>query len=257
MKVPALALLVAILVAAVGLPLRAATVMVFAAASLTESLKEIATGYEKQTGDVVVFNFAASGPLARQIEEGAPADVFFSADEARMDALEKKGLILQATRQSRLSNRLVIVAATDSPASIATGADLALPTVKRLALGDPKTVPAGTYARTYLEKQGLWADLERRVVPCESVRAVLAAVEAGNVDAGIVYKTDAAISKKVKVVFEVPAQDGPRISYPVALVKEAKQPEAARKFLTYLAGPEAAAIFTRRAFVLLPPPAPK
>jgi len=257
MKAPVFALLVAILVAAVGLPLRAATVMVFAAASLTESLKEIAVGYQKQTGDVIVFNFAASGPLARQIEEGALADVFFSADEARMDALEQQGLIVTETRKSRLSNRLVIVATSDNPTSIASAADLALPTVKRLALGDPKTVPAGTYARTYLENLGLWAGLESRVVPCETVRAVLAAVEAGNVDAGIVYRTDAATSQKVKVVFEVSAQDGPRISYPVALVKEARQPQAARKFLTHLAGPETAAIFTRRGFVLLPPPTAK
>lgn len=238
---------------AAGVSLSAATVTVFAAASLTESLKEIATAYEKQAGDKIVFNFAASGPLARQIEEGAPADLFFSADEAKMDAVEKKGLVVKATRQSRLSNRLVVVSTADSPLAIAAPGDLALPRVKRVALGDTKTVPAGTYAKEYLAQAGVWSGVEKKVVPCENVRAVLAAVESGNVDAGIVYKTDAAISTKVKVVFEVAAKDSPKISYPMALVKESRQPEAARKFLAHLAGPEAGAVFARRGFILLPP----
>jgi molybdate transport system substrate-binding protein len=123
--------------------------------------------------------------------------------------------------------------------------------VQRVALGDPKTVPAGTYAKAYLENSGLWPGIEPKVVPCENVRAVLAAVESGNVDAGLVYKTDAAISKKVKVVFEVPAGDGPKITYPAALVKDALQPEAARKFLGCLAGNEAGAVFARHEFVVL------
>ena len=230
----------------------AAQVTVFAAASLAESLKEIATAYEKQTGDKIVFNFAASGPLARQIEEGAPADIFFSADEARMDALDKKGLIVKETRRSRLSNLLVIVTVADSSLAIASPKDLAMPKVKRLALGDPKAVPAGTYAREYLTRLELWPDVEKKVVPCENVRAVLAAVESGNVDAGIVYKTDAAISKQVRVAFEVAPKDGPQISYPLALVKDSPQPAAARKHLEYLAGPAAGEVFTHRGFILLP-----
>ena len=230
----------------------AAQVTVFAAASLAEAVKEIAAGYEKRTGDKVVFNFAASGALARQIEEGAPADIFFSADEAKMDGVERKGLIVKETRRSRLSNLLVIVTTADSPLAIAAPKDLAKSNVKRLALGDPKTVPAGTYAREYLTPLALWPEVEQKVVPCENVRAVLAAVESGNVDAGIVYKTDAAISKQVKVVFEVPATAGPKISYPLALVKDSPQPAAAWRFLEHLAGPEAGAVFTRRGFILLP-----
>ena len=125
-------------------------------------------------------------------------------------------------------------------------------TVKRVALGDIRIVPAGTYAKAYLEKSGLWPGIEPKIVPCENVRAVLAAVESGNVDAGVVYKTDAAISKKVKVVFEVPTADGPTISYPVALVANAPHPEAAKKFLGYLAGTQAGAVFTRHGFIVLP-----
>jgi molybdate transport system substrate-binding protein len=216
----------------------AATVTVFAAASLTDTLKAIASDYEKSSGDTIVFNFAASGTLARQIEAGAPADLFFSADEAKADALEKKGLLVSDTRKSLLGNTLVIITA-----------------IQHLALGDVKTVPAGTYAKAYLEKLSLWPALEPKVIPCENVRAVLAAVASGNVDAGIVYQTDAAISKKVKVAYAVPAADGPKISYPLALVKNAPQPEAARKFIAYLESPAAAATFRHFGF-LVPAVAP-
>jgi molybdate transport system substrate-binding protein len=242
-----LLLVVAILAART---LVAAQVTVFAAASLTESLQEIAAAYEKQSGDKIVFNFAASGTLARQIEEGAPADIFFSADEAKADALEKKGLLVKETRKSLLGNSLVIVTPPDS-AAIQSPSDLTNAAVKRVALGDTRIVPAGTYAKAYLEKSGLWAGLEPKVVPCENVRAVLAAVESGNVDAGVVYKTDAAISKKVKVAFEVPAADGPKISYPAALLANAPQPDAAKKFLGCLTGSEADAIFARHGFIVL------
>ena len=131
----------------VGPMLNAASVTVFAAASLTDALKEIAAGYEKQTGDKVVFNFGASSFLARQIEEGAPADIFFSADEAKMDGLDKKGLIQKDTRKSRLSNSLVIVVASEAGAAIKGPRDLASEKVKRLALAEPRTVPAGIYAK--------------------------------------------------------------------------------------------------------------
>ena len=130
--------------------LHAATINVFAAASLTDSLKEIATAYEKQSRDKVAFNFGASSFLARQIEEGAPADIFFSADEAKMDGLDAKGLIVKETRKSRLSNSLVIVVASEKGAAITSPKDLATSKVKRLALAEPKTVPAGIYAKEYL-----------------------------------------------------------------------------------------------------------
>lgn len=228
----------------------AAEVTVFAAASLTDSLKEIAVVHEKQSGDKIIFNFGASSMLARQIEEGAPADIFFSADEARMDGLEKKGLILKATRKSRLSNSLVIVVAAERGAAIESPKDLATEKVKRLALAEPKTVPAGIYAKEYLQKENLWSAVEAKVIPTENVRAALAAVEAGNVEAGIVYKTDAASSKKVKVVYEVPLKNSPAISYPMAVVKEAKQVEAAKKFLEFLGSDDAAKLFEKFGFMI-------
>jgi len=231
-----------------GLP--AAQVTVFAAASLTDSLKQIAADYEKASGDKIIFNFAASGTLERQIEAGAPADIFFSADEAKADTLEKKGLLASGTRKSLLGNTLIIVTTPDT-AAIHSPADLTNAAIQHLALGDEKIVPAGTYAKAYLEKLSLWPALESKIVPCENVRAVLAAVETGNVDAGIVYKTDAAISKKVKVAFEVPAADAPKISYPLALVKDSPQPEAAKKFIAYLDSEPATAVFKHFGFIVL------
>jgi molybdate transport system substrate-binding protein len=230
--------------------LRAAEITVFAAASLTDSLKVIAAGYEKESGDKMVFNLGASSTLERQIEAGAPADIFFSADEAKMDALEKKGLIDPTTRKSRLGNSLVVVVASDNTLTIGSASDLTNSAITKLALADPKAVPAGVYAKAWLVKQQLWTAIEPKVIPTENVRAALAAVESGNVDAGVVYKTDAGISKKVKVAYEVPAADVPVISYPMALVKEAPQPEAAKKFLNYLDSSEAGDIFKKFGFQL-------
>ena len=230
--------------------LRAAQVTVFAAASLTESLRQIAADYQKVSGDTIVFNFGASGTLSRQIEAGAPADVFFAADEAKADALEKKGLLVRGTRTSWLGNSLVIVTTPDN-LTLHAPTDLTNATVQHLALGDVKIVPAGTYAKAYLEKLAIWSAVEPKVVPCENVRAVLAAVDSGNVDAGVVYKTDAAISQKVKVAYEVPIADSPKITYPLALVKDAPQPEAAKKFIAYLATAGATKVFQQFGFIVL------
>jgi len=230
--------------------LHAADVTVFAAASLTDSLKEIAGTYKKNSGDKIIFNFAASSTLARQIEEGAPADIFFSADEAKMDGLQKKNLIDTATRKSRLENSLVVVIPNDSALEIKSAGDLTNAAVKQIALADPKAVPAGIYAKAWLTRQQLWPAIEPKVVPTENVRAALAAVESGNVEVGVVYKTDAGISKKVKVAYEVPAGDAPVISYPMALVKESKQPGAAKKFLEYLDSQAAGDTFKKFGFIL-------
>lgn len=243
------ALLLFSLVAAVA-PLQAGDVTVFAAASLADSLKEIAAAYEKRSGDRIVFNFAASSLLARQIQKGAPADIFFSADEVRMDGLEKEGLIDANTRRSRLGNTLVVVVPSDGGPPLSNPRELAEARVKRIAIADPEVVPAGVYARLWLEKIQLWPVIQPKVVPTENVRAALAAVESGNVEAGIVYKTDAAISRRVKVVYEVPAKDGPDISYPVAIVKESKQPAAAKRLLVYLESVEAGNIFRNYGFIV-------
>jgi molybdate transport system substrate-binding protein len=235
----------------IGQPTEAATVNVFAAASLTDSLKEIALAYSRQSEDKIVFNFAASSTLARQIEEGAPADIFFSTDEAKMDGLQKQGLIDAATRRSRLSNALAIVVAADPGASIASPKDLRQQRIRRVAVGDPRAVPVGVYAREYLQRQGLWPALQPKLVMMENVRAALSAVETGDADAAIVYTTDALISKKVKIAFAIPTTEGPKISYPVALVKEAKEPEAGRKFLSYLESDQATKVFERYGFIVI------
>lgn len=230
----------------------AADLQVFAAASLTDALQEIAPAYEAAGGGKLQFNFAGSNALARQIQEGAPADVFLSADEPKMNALEKAGLILDGTRHSLLSNALVVVIAAGSPLKVDSAQALAAPDIKRIALADTKGVPAGIYAREYLEKAGLWEKVKDRVIPTENVRAALATVESGDADAGIVYKTDAAISRAVKVAYEVPDGEAPKISYPAAVVKASKNPAAAEKFLAYLKSEPAQAVFKKYGFLILP-----
>lgn len=225
-------------------------VLVFAAASLTDALKEIAASWEIAGGESVVFNFAASSLLARQIREGAPADLFLSADEAQMDGLERAGLVVPGTRRSVLSNTLVAVVPKDSALRIASARDLAGKGVERLALAEPTSVPAGVYSKKFFERVGIWDELAPKVVPTENARATLAAVESGNVDAGIVYRTDAAISKHVRIAFEIPAAMGPAISYPFALVKGAPRETEARRFLAYLGSPAARAVFVRYGFLV-------
>jgi len=238
--------LIAVL-AAVGVS--AAEVTVFAAASLSDALKEIAPLYTKATGDTLRMNFGASGALVRQIKEGAPADVIFSADELRVDQLDKAGLLWPATRRTLLVNTLVVVVATKDGVPVKTLADLYGADVHRIAIGEPATVPVGTYTQEYLKKIGTWDLVSARCVPLDNVRAVLAAVESGNADVGFVYKTDALISKQVKVVIEVPLAEGPKIRYPVAVLKDAKQPEAAKALVTFLAGTDAQKVFAKFGFL--------
>jgi len=227
----------------------ATEIQVYAAASLTDAMTEIGVQYQKESGNKLIFNFAASSVLARQIDEGAPADIFFSADEAKMDSLAKKKLIVPETRKSLLSNTLVIVVPEDSKLKISSAKDLV--NVKGyIAIAEPKTVPAGIYAKEYLNKIGIWSKIIDHLVPTENVRAALLAVELGNADAGIVYKTDAEISKKTKVAFEVTAQEGPKISYPVAVVSESKNIEAAKKALSYIENVAALEVFKKYKFLI-------
>jgi molybdate transport system substrate-binding protein len=246
------ALIAALCIVAMHSAAIAAEIRVSAAASLTDVLQAIGGDYEKETGDKVVFNFAASSVLERQIEAGAPADVFLSADEAKMDTLEEHGLIAIGTRKSLLSNALVIVLEKAGTVEVKDARDLAKPDVKKVALAEPSSVPAGVYAKAYLEKIGLWAAISGKVVPTENVRAALAAVESGNVEAGFVFKTDAAISKKVRIAYEVSAAEGPKISYPVAIVKDSEHAESARHFVEYLSGAKAKAEFEKFGFIVLP-----
>jgi molybdate transport system substrate-binding protein len=233
----------------ISLPAHAERVLVFAAASTTDALQEIGRAFSKEQGHTVEFAFGASSDLARQAVAGAPADVFLSADTAKMDQVEKAGLIQAGTRVELLSNRLVVVVPMDSKLKVASAGDLK--SVKRLALADPAAVPAGIYAKAWLEKAGVWKELEPRVVPSLDVRAALAAVEAGRVDAGVVYATDAALSKRVRAVFSVPEAEGPRIVYPVAALSRGKASAAGAAFTAFLRGDTARRIFERHGFIVL------
>jgi molybdate transport system substrate-binding protein len=228
----------------------AAELHVSAAASLSDVLNTAGREYERKRGDRVVFNYGASSTLARQIDEGAPADVFISADERKMDDLAKRGRIVPASRLNIVSNTLVVIVPLHSRVRIRSAADLALPSIHKLALAQTASVPAGIYARAWLEKLGLWERLEAKVVPTENVRAALAAVASENADAGIVYRTDALISKEVRVALEVSAKEGPKITYPAAVVTDSPSKAAAERFIGFLQSPAGIRILRQYGFLV-------
>ena len=238
------ALLFPLTLVAMAVLARAEEIRVAAAASLAEAVTEICAAYEKEHGSKGTPIFAGSNVLARQIEEGAPVDVFISADEATMEKLSKAKRVKEPF--PLLTNSLVVVVPDDSSAKIEAAADLG--NLKRIAIGDPAAVPAGVYAKAWLGRAGLWERIGPKCVANENVRAALAAVESGNVDAAIVYKTDAAVSKKAKIAWTVPAGDAPAIVYPVAVCSESKHAAEAERFAAYLKSEKAAAVFMARGF---------
>jgi molybdate transport system substrate-binding protein len=226
--------------------------VVFAAASLTDALQRIADDYTRATGVVVRLSFAASSALARQIESGADADVFLSADQQWMDYLEERGRIRKETRRDLLGNRLVLVAPATSSIELRIGPHFPLRAAlkgERLATGDPDSVPAGRYAKAALTSLGVWEDVADRLVGAENVRSALAFVARGEVPLGIVYETDARVDKKVRVVDVFPATSHPPITYPVAATQSAST--GSLGFLAYLSGPAAQATFERLGFTVL------
>ena len=224
---------------------------VYAAASLRDALNEIGPLCGKSTGTAVVFNFGASNDLAHQILAANKADLFFSADEGWMDQVAAKDLIDPASRRSLLSNRLVVVVPSDSTLAIGAAADLAGAGVKHLSLANPDAVPAGKYARVWLRKAGAWEKVRERIAPAPDVRAALAAVEGGAAEAGVVYRTDAAIAKRVKVAYTVPEEEGPKISYPVAVLKDRPHAAEALRLEDCFQGETGRAVFERLGFVVL------
>jgi len=233
----------------------AAPLTVFAAASLKESMDEAAAAYRQATGTEVKVSYAASSTLARQIEQGAPADVFFSADLEWMDYLQQRGLVRGAERHNLLGNTLVLVAPVDATVATVDPARAgaiakALGTDGRLAVGQTSSVPAGKYARASLEKLGQWNALAPRLAEAESVRAALMLVSRGEAPLGIVYGSDAKAEPKVKVVGTFPAASHPPIVYPVAAL--AKAPPAAAAFVQWLRQPAALGIFRRHGFSVMP-----
>ena len=229
------------------------TLLVFAAASLKEALDAVNSAWALQGGAKAVPSYAASSALAKQIENGAPAQVFISADLDWMDYAERKGLILPATRGNLLGNTLVLIAPASSKvqAAITPGFPLAalLGPSGRLALGDPQHVPAGKYARAALKKLGVWDSVAGRIAAAESVRAALTFVAREEAPLGIVYQTDARAEGRVRVVADFGMGLHPPVIYPAALLKDAKPPAAA--YLAFLSSPQARALFQRYGFTPL------
>jgi molybdate transport system substrate-binding protein len=222
---------------------------VFAAASLTNALQELGDGFTRETSISVRFSFASSAALARQIENGSPADIFFSADLEWMDYLQTRNLIRRDTRHDVLGNRLVLIAPADSKIQLKIEPQFPLAATLgkgRLATGDPDSVPVGRYAREALTTLGVWNGVADRLVRADSVRSALAFVDRGEAPLGIVYETDALIDKHVRVVGVFPANSHLPIVYPIAMTLAAK-PEAAR-FVAYVRGPAGDAVFKAYGF---------
>ena len=225
-------------------------ITVSAAISLKDALGQLGPMYEKRVpGAKVTFNFGGSGTLSQQIQQGAPVDVFFSAATKEMNDLGAAGLVLGAP-QDIVANSLVLITPKDQT-SVMTLENLTAPSVKKIALGEPKTVPAGMYARESLGKLGLLGAVEPKIVYAKDVRAVLTFVETGNADAGFVYVTDALQSQKVRTVVTVPADSHDPIVYPAAVLKNSKNSELAKAFVDFLAGADAMVVF--QTFGFTPP----
>jgi molybdate transport system substrate-binding protein len=235
-----------------GTALAGPALTVFAAASLTESMTEVGTSFERSQGVTVQFSFASSSTLARQIEAGAPASIVALASEDWAEYLASRDLILPGTRVDPIGNQLVVIAPSIDSAALsnpptAAGIAAALGLAGRLALGDPAHVPAGIYAEQALKNLSLWPSVQTRLAPTDNVRAALALVASGEAALGIVYATDAALSPDVRTVATLPATSHAPITYPFAIVRGNDSPEA-RAFLAFLASPEALAVFERFGF---------
>lgn len=230
-----------------------AQVSVFAAASCTDALNEIGKAYVASGGKAIVPSFASSSTLAKQIENGAPANIFISADEQWMNYLADKSLLAAGTRFNLLGNRVVLIAPKDSSVGkveIGQGFPLAnLLGDGRLAVGDPAHVPVGIYTQAALEKLGVWGTVQSKLAPADSVRAALAFVERGETPFGVVYATDAAASDKVKIVGVFPEDSHPPVVYPAALIA-GKDTAEAKEFFAFLKGDQAKDIFRRYGFAV-------
>jgi molybdate transport system substrate-binding protein len=233
----------------------AGSITVFAAASLSDSLADVGKTYKAKTGNDVVFSFAASSVLAKQIEASGGADLFMSADSEWVDYLEKKALIAPGSRMNLLGNRLVLIVPASDPATITIAPHFDLAGALhggKLAVADPTAVPAGKYAKASLTALGVWDSVANNLAPAENVRMALSYVSRGEAPFGIVYATDAMSDKGVRIVGTFPDGSHPPIIYPAALIKDAK-PEA-KAFLDFLSGPEARAIFAKAGFSILAAP---
>lgn len=250
--IPALLLVCSVVWAGQPAPGPATTELtVSAAISLKDALDEIRSTYLAQhAGVALAINYAASGTLALQIEQGAPVDVFLSAAPKQMDDLQTKGLLAEGSRRDLLRNEIVLVVPKDST-GVTSFQDLLKPSVKHVALGEPTSVPAGQYAQEVLTKLGIAEAVNAKAVFAKDVRQVLTYVETGDADAGIVYSTDALESAKVRVAAQAPEDSHAPVIYPVGVIKGSKNAAAAADFEAFLSGPQARAIFQKYGFSML------
>ena len=222
---------------------------VYVAASVTDAMEELADRYLERTGIEVLLNPGSSGKLSIQIEMAGKADVFLSAGDEEMDRLEELGLVEPDTRRALLSNQLVVIV-PEGGRQISGHEELTGDWLQRLAIAEPESVPAGRYAKAWLEKAGVWDAVADRVMPGVHVRAALAAVEYGGAEAGIVYRTDASISKGIEVVYTVPLEEGPKIVYPLAALANRPRLAESLRFLEFLNESESRAVFERYGFLV-------
>lgn len=224
-------------------------IIISAAASLTDAVGECITLYARKVPSVKVTpTYGSSGSLQMQIEQGAPVDLFISAAPKQMNALEGKSLIDKATRRDLFVNSVVLVAPAGKKAGFTSFKDLSLPSITRIALGEPASVPVGQYSAQIFSFLGIASAVDAKAVYAKDVRQVLAWVESGEVDAGVVYATDAAISKGVTVIAKAPEGSHAPVIYPAAVVSGSAHPAEAKAFLEWLSGPEASAVFTKYGF---------
>ncbi|MEJ2738284.1 MAG: molybdate ABC transporter substrate-binding protein [Dehalococcoidia bacterium] len=228
---------------------KSVTLNVSAAASMTDALAEVNDIYLQENNNITILeNFASSGTLQTQIENGAPVDVFISAAPKQMNALEEKNLILNDTRRNLLNNKVVLIVPDNSTLGLNDFTGLLNDDVKQIALGDPEFVPAGNYGKQALELLGIYEQVEPKLILASDVRQVLSYVEGGNVDAGIVYSTDAAISSTVRVAADAPDEINARIVYPVSVIKSSTNVEAANNYIDFLFSTKAKVIFEKYGF---------
>jgi molybdate transport system substrate-binding protein len=228
------------------------TLNVSAAASMTDALSEINELYIQTNDNVnILANFASSGTLRQQIEIGAPADVFISASVKHMNTLEEAGLILPDTRNDLLNNKVVLIVPEHTTLNLDDFSDLCNDDIKQIAMGDPEFVPAGNYGKQALDLFGIYTRIQSKLILGSDVRQVLSYVESGNVDAGIVYSTDAAISDKVRIVADGPGEINAGIVYPIAVVQSSAYPEAAVDYIEFLYSDAAAGIFKKYGFSMV------
>ncbi len=222
--------------------------LIAAAASLQNALEELDPLFESASGVTLSYNFAASGPLQQQIEQGAPVDLFISAAARQIDALQEKNLIVANTRQNLLTNNLVLIVPSSSTLGLTSFRQLTNSNVRQIAIGEPRSVPVGQYAEELFKNLNIWDQLQPKFVLGNSVRNVLASVESGNADAGVVYTTDAKISSQVKQVATAPSNLHSPIIYPMAIVTASRNQPAARSYAQFLRTQQAQEIFKKYGF---------